>query len=63
MGQATEVINRQPGRTKNRSRSARLQIDVPLVLILITLLAFGLLMMYSASWDASMHVTELELLV
>jgi len=58
MGQATEVINRQPGRTKNRSRSARLQIDVPLVLILITLLAFGLLMMYSASWDASMHVTD-----
>ena len=58
MGHATEVMNRRPGRIKNRRRSARLQIDVPLVLILITLVAFGLLMMYSASWDASMQVTD-----
>ncbi len=58
MGQSTEVINRRPRRVKNRNRPARLQIDVPLVLILITLVAFGLLMMYSASWDASMQVTD-----
>ncbi|MBE9524255.1 MAG: cell division protein FtsW [Chloroflexi bacterium] len=58
MGQSTEVINRRPRRIINRKRPARLQIDVPLVLILITLVAFGLLMMYSASWDASMQVTD-----
>jgi len=58
MGQPTEVINRQPRRVKNKRRPPRLQIDVPLVLILITLVAFGLLMMYSASWDASLKITK-----
>jgi cell division protein FtsW len=37
-------------------RSVRLGIDVPLLLIVITLLIFGLLMVYSASWDYSLVV-------
>jgi cell division protein FtsW len=34
-------------------RSVRLHVDVPLVLVITTLLIFGLLMVYSASWDFS----------
>ena len=34
-------------------RPLRLGIDVPLLLIVITLMIFGLLMLYSASWDYS----------
>jgi cell division protein FtsW len=34
-------------------RPVRLHVDVPLVLVTITLLIFGLLMVYSASWDFS----------
>ena len=34
-------------------RPLRLRIDVPLVLVVITLLVFGLLMLFSASWDFS----------
>ncbi|MEN8171889.1 MAG: FtsW/RodA/SpoVE family cell cycle protein [Chloroflexota bacterium] len=60
MGHATEVINRQPRRLKIRRRPPRLQIDVPLVLIITTLVTLGLLMMYSASWDASLTVTKGE---
>lgn len=37
-------------------RSIRLGIDVPLVLIVCTLSVFGLLMVYSASWDYSMMI-------
>ena len=37
-----------------------LGIDVPLLLIVITLLIFGLLMVYSASWDYSMMVLQRE---
>ncbi len=39
-------------------RSVRLNIDVPLILIVITLLVFGLLMVYSASWDYSIMVLD-----
>ncbi len=34
-------------------RPVRLHVDVPLVLVTITLLIFGMLMVYSASWDFS----------
>jgi len=34
-------------------RQVRLHIDVPLVLVTVTLLIFGMLMVYSASWDFS----------
>lgn len=39
-------------------RPIRLSVDVPLLLIVITLLVFGLLMVYSASWDYSIVVLE-----
>jgi len=60
MGHATEIINRKPRQLKIRRRPARLQIDVPMVLTIVTLVAFGLLMMYSASWDASLSITKGE---
>lgn len=41
-------------------RSLHLGIDVPLLLIVITLLIFGLLMVYSASWDYSLMVLGRE---
>lgn len=34
-------------------RLVRLHVDVPLVLVIITLLIFGIMMVYSASWDYS----------
>lgn len=41
-----------------KGRSIRLGIDVPLVLIVCTLSVFGLLMVYSASWDYSMTILQ-----
>jgi cell division protein FtsW len=41
-------------------RPLHLGIDVPLLLIVITLLIFGLLMVYSASWDYSLMVLRRE---
>ena len=38
-------------------RSLRLGIDIPLLLVTITLVIFGALMVYSASWDFSYEVT------
>ena len=38
----------------------RLNIDVPLVVVLVALISFGFLMMHSASWNASMLMTENE---
>lgn len=43
------------GSIQNR-RSIRLGIDVPLVLIVCTLSVFGIVMVYSASWDYSMTI-------
>lgn len=59
MGHGTPLtVNREfPGRASTRTESARrplrLGIDVPLLLIVSTLLVFGVLMVYSASWDYS----------
>ncbi len=39
-------------------RPVRLRIDVPLLLVVITLLVFGLLMVYSASWDFSLLMDQ-----
>lgn len=39
--------------TSRSSRVAQLKIDVPLLLVVITLLIFGLIMVYSASYDYS----------
>lgn len=66
MGDGTSVIG-APGATmdrpltrqtslKARRSSTRLGIDVPLLLIVIMLLVFGLLMVYSASWDYSLRL-------
>lgn len=46
------------GTTRQAGRPLRLSVDIPLILIVITLLAFGLLMVYSASWDYSIVVLE-----
>lgn len=46
------------GRTTTVKRSVRLGIDVPLLLVVITLVIFGLLMVYSASWDYSIVVLD-----
>ncbi len=48
-------VKRQDNRqVKNRNRkSVKLNFDVPLLLVLFTLIIFGLVMMYSASWDFS----------
>jgi cell division protein FtsW len=48
-------------RTAVKRQDPRLNIDVPLVLILLTLIGFGLLMMNSASWNASMMISKREL--
>jgi len=48
------AINNDKGiKQANRRRSVHLSIDVPLLLIATTLGIFGLLMVYSASWDYS----------
>jgi cell division protein FtsW len=46
------VVNKTNTRS-GKSRFLRLPFDVPLLLIVIILLIFGLLMVYSASWDFS----------
>ncbi|MBW6465783.1 MAG: FtsW/RodA/SpoVE family cell cycle protein [Brevefilum sp.] len=50
MGEGTYVTK---AAKSGKSRSIKLPFDVPLLLIVIVLLVFGLLMVYSASWDFS----------
>jgi len=45
-------------RAATRAQTLDLKIDVPLLLVTCTLLIFGLLMVYSASWDFSLVVLE-----
>jgi len=55
MGEGTYVTrSNQSGKT----RSINLPFDVPFLLIVIVLLVFGLLMVYSASWDFSILMGE-----
>ncbi len=51
MGEGT-YVTRQKNHT-GISRTLRLPFDVPMLLIVVVLLVFGLLMVYSASWDYS----------
>jgi cell division protein FtsW len=51
MGERTFVT--KANTRSGKSRSLQLQIDVPMLLIVVLLLVFGLLMVYSASWDFS----------
>ena len=43
---------------KKKRRSLYLGMDVPLLLVVITLLAFGLLMLYSASWQYAVSIMD-----
>src|SRR6056297_2283468 len=56
MGEGT-FVNRMKNKT-GKSRTLRLPFDVPMLLIVIVLLVFGLLMVYSASWDFSILMGE-----
>ncbi len=56
-------VNLKPGRGEQagaRVPSPRLNIDVSLVVVLFALLAFGALMMTSASWTASLALSKAE---
>lgn len=57
MGVRTFV--KEPGSSSGRSslRLVRLGVDVPMLLALFTLVVFGLLILYSASWDFSRAIT------
>jgi cell division protein FtsW len=58
MGERT-FVNTRPGfQTANAQRSLRLKFDLPLLLVVITLTVFGLLMVYSASWQFSMDMGQ-----
>ena len=59
MGQRVALASnrkRQYSRTKNAAQTLRLRIDVPLLSVIITLLAIGILMVFSASWDVSLYL-------
>ena len=45
-----------PVKHKNKRRSLYLGLDVPMFFTIVTLLAFGMLMLYSASWQYSVSI-------
>lgn len=54
-----ESMNQTQARQrKPQNKSVRLKIDVPLLLITIILAVFGILMVYSASWDYAIRLGE-----
>jgi cell division protein FtsW len=57
MGIRTSSVDR-PAAGRAGLRPVRLGLDVPLLLTLCTLIVFGLLILYSASWDFSRAITE-----
>ena len=58
MGNGTVVNAVRPAKPVAAQKSLRLRIDVPLLLVVVTLIVFGLLMLYSASWDFSLMINE-----
>ena len=44
--------------TNSKKRLVQLGVDVPLLLVQITILIFGILMVYSASWDFSLAIYD-----
>lgn len=61
MGQRTKLTKRKAkGRNAKTLSSPRLNFDVILILVTITLIGLGLVMMHSASWDASLELTEAD---
>jgi cell division protein FtsW len=53
MGQQSFVSRKPIDSSARQRRRIALDFDVPLLLVTVTLLAFGLIMVYSASWDFS----------
>ena len=51
MGTATFVKSTTPRGAVTGTSNIKLHLDVPLLLIVLVLLAYGLVMLYSASWD------------
>jgi cell division protein FtsW len=51
MGTATFVKSTTPKSVATSKPVVKLRLDVPLLLIVLILLAYGLMMLYSASWD------------
>ncbi len=59
MGEPTAVNSNVNNVRQSRAvKSLRLGLDVPLLLAVATLMAFGLLMVYSASWGASLELGD-----
>lgn len=59
MGESAAVNNNTgTARQAKTIKSLRLSLDVPLLLAVITLMAFGLLMVYSASWGPSLEIGD-----
>jgi cell division protein FtsW len=52
------MINTTTPKTRRRSNVQSLSFDVGLLLIVASLLVIGLLMVYSASWDVSMTISD-----
>ncbi len=52
------MINATTPKTRRRSNVQSLSFDVGLLLIVASLLVIGLLMVYSASWDVSMTISD-----
>mgnify|MGYP001039080944 CR=1 FL=1 len=58
MGNGTLIKSAFKPKTKTGRRPLRLPFDVPLLLIVAILLVFGLLMVYSSSWDVSILIGQ-----
>jgi cell division protein FtsW len=63
MGEGTFIKTNQPAETKTSLPNLRLDVDVPLLLIVCTLVVFGLLMVYSASNSLSVLGRQVVALV
>jgi cell division protein FtsW len=57
-GQKPSIISQTAELAAKTQRWLRMGIDVPLILAVITLILFGLLMVYSASWKFSIQLGE-----
>lgn len=56
MGESAFVNQARPAKSAQAHRPLRLALDLPLLAIVMTLVVFGLLMVFSASWDASLNL-------
>lgn len=58
MGQQAFVTRLLPNTPNGKRRRIILDVDVPLLLTMITMILFGLVMVYSASWDFSYYLYD-----